>query len=181
MTQFIDWFSTTYPEHKEALLRCHHNFDEHETNPYHVEGDCWSHTMMVCKVAELKGYDKVVQVSALLHDLGKPSSRKINPKNNHVQFFGHEEKSALLAQPLLEALVKKEEITKEESLEIEELILLHGTLYKLSHEEIVEKFRGREVFFRHLVELVECDSLGRFANTPNQRAFHKEELLNLFR
>ena len=178
MTQLIDWFSTTYPNYKKALLSCHHNFDEHETNPYHVEGDCWSHTMMVCKVAELKGYDKVVQVSALLHDLGKPSSRKINPKNNHVQFFGHEKKSALLAKPLLEALVRKKEITKEESLEIEELILLHGMLYKMDNEEIVKKFKGRENFFRHLVELVECDSLGRFSNTPS---FNKEVLLNLFK
>ena len=178
MTQLIDWFSTTYPKYKEALLNCHHNFDEKETNPYHVEGDCWSHTMMVCKVAELKGYDKVVQVSALLHDLGKPSSRKINPQNNHVQFFGHEEKSALLAKPLLEKLVKKEEISQDEFLEIEELVLLHGTLYKLSNEEIVKKFKGRERFFRHLVELVECDGLGRFANSYD---FDKEELLNLFK
>ena len=178
MTQFIEWFSTTYPEYKKALLNCYHNFDEQEVNPYHIEGDCWSHTMMVCKVAQLKGYDKVVQVSALLHDLGKPSSRKINPLNNHVQFFGHEEKSALLARPLLEDLVKKGEITKEESLEIEELILLHGTLYKLSHKEIIERFRGKENFFRHLVELVECDGLGRFADSYS---FDKEELLNLFK
>ncbi len=178
MTQFIEWFSTTYPEHKEALLNCHHNFDEKETNPYHVEGDCWSHTMMVCKIAELKGYEKVVQISALLHDLGKPSSRKINPKNNHVQFFGHEEKSTLLARPLLEVLAREREITQEESLEIEELILLHGTLYKLSHEEIIEKFKGKEKFFRHLVELVECDSLGRFTNSYD---FNKEALLNLFK
>ena len=178
MTEFIDWFSTTYPQYKEALLNCHHNFNDSETNPYHVEGDCWSHTMMVCKVSQLKGYNKTVQISALLHDIGKPQSRKINPKNNHVQFFGHEEKSALLARPLLEDLVKKGKISKEESLEIEELILLHGTLYKLSHKEIVERFKGRENFFRHLVELVECDGLGRFANS---HSFDKEELLNLFK
>ncbi len=181
MTQFIDWFSTTYPEYKKALLECHHNFDNSETNPYHVEGDCWSHTMMVCKVVELKGYDKIVQISALLHDIGKPQSRKINSKNNHIQFFGHEKKSALLAKPILRELVKKGEITKEESLEIEELISLHGVLYKITHNEIIEKFRGRENFFRHLVELVECDNLGRFANISNQRDFNKKELLNLFK
>ena len=83
-----------------------------------------------------------------------------------------------MARPLLEALVSKEEITQEESVEIEELVLLHGTLYKLSHEEIVEKFKGREEFFRHLVELVECDGLGRFADSYS---FDKEELLNLFK
>ncbi len=181
MTEFIDWFSTTYPKYKEALLNCHHNFNNSETNPYHVEGDCWSHTMMVCKIAELKGYDKIVQISALLHDIGKPQSRKINPKNNHIQFFGHEKKSALLAKPILKELVEKKKITEEESLEIEELISLHGILYKITHQEIIERFKGRENFFRHLVELVECDNLGRFANISNQRVFNREELLNLFK
>ncbi len=177
MTEFIHWFSINYPEYKEALLNCHHNFDEKETNPYHVEGDCWSHTMMVCKVAELKGYNRVVQVSALLHDIGKPQARKINPKNNHVQFFGHEEISAVMAKPLVADLVKREMLTKEEADEVLEIVELHGTLYKMSHKEIVKRFRGREAFFKKLVELVECDGLGRFANCYD---FDKEELLKLF-
>jgi putative nucleotidyltransferase with HDIG domain len=70
--------------------------------------------MMVCKVAELRGYDRVVQVSALLHDIGKPQSRKINPKNNHVNFWGHEELSAKMAEPLVADLVTREMLSRKE-------------------------------------------------------------------
>ena len=108
MNKLLIWFQTNYPELKQALLNCHHNFDDKETNPYHIEGDCWSHTMMVCKIAELQNYDRVVQVAALLHDIGKPRSRKINHKNNHIQFFGHEALSAKMAKPLLVDLVERE-------------------------------------------------------------------------
>ena len=92
--QLIEWFQINYPDMHQALLQCNHNFDEKDLNPYHLESDCWSHTMMVCKIAELSHYEKVVQIAALLHDIGKPASRKINPRNNHVQFFGHENLSA---------------------------------------------------------------------------------------
>jgi HD superfamily phosphodiesterase len=89
--ELLIWFQTNYPELKKALMESHHNFDDIDTNPYHIEGDCWSHTMLVCKIAQLEGYDRVIQVSALLHDIGKPNSRTVNPKNNHIQFFNHEE------------------------------------------------------------------------------------------
>ena len=161
MTQLIDWFSTTYPKYKEALLKCHHNFDEKETNPYHVEGDCWSHTMMVCKIAQLKGYDRVVQVSALLHDIGKPQSRKINPKNNHVQFFGHEEVSAQMAKPLVEDLVARDMLTQDEADKVLEIIRLHGEIYK-RREQFKESLSPH--LFKSLCELNECDHLGRFAD-----------------
>jgi putative nucleotidyltransferase with HDIG domain len=73
--------------------------------------------MMVCKIAELSGYDKVVLVAALLHDIGKPASRKINPRNNHVQFFGHEEFSAEMAEDLLDLMIEESFITKDEKVE----------------------------------------------------------------
>lgn len=169
MLDLLNWFQKFYPEHKEALLNCHHNHNSDETNPYHVEGDCWSHTMMVCKIAELKAYDKVVQVSALLHDIGKPSSRKINPKNNHVQFFGHEELSAKLALPLVADLLERGLISADESKEILELILWHGYLYKEQDlQQIQKSFQGKKQLFNHLLELAECDDLGRFSETMGQ-------------
>lgn len=193
MIELLHWFQTTYPELKMQLLNCHHNFDRYTTNPYHVEGDCWSHTMMVCKIAELKGYDRVVQVSALLHDIGKPQSRKVNPKNNHVQFFGHEEHSSILARPMVADLVEKKMISSKEASEILELILLHGYLYKEdSVEKIYEKFKGNYKLFKHLVELVECDDLGRFSETMGKskvdiellshqlEAFEKKDKLDRF-
>lgn len=165
MIQYLHWFQTTYPELKFALLECHHNFDNTDTNLYHIEGDCWSHTMMVCKIAELKGYDRVVQVAALLHDIGKPNARKINPANNHVQFFGHEELSASMAEPLVADLVAKDMLGALEAQEVLELIALHAYLYKHNENEIYEKFKNNLSLFKHLIELCTCDDLGRFADT----------------
>jgi len=166
MIQYLHWFQTTYPELKRSLLECHHNFDNSDTNPYHVEGDCWSHTMMVCKIAQLKEYDSVVKVAALLHDIGKPHTRKVNLHNNHIQFLGHEEHSCELARPLVADLVERGFISFQESEEILELILLHGYLYKEKEfQQIENKFQGKKQLFNHLLELSECDDLGRFSET----------------
>lgn len=180
MIKLLHWFQTNYPEHKKALLECNHNFDDNDTNPYHVEGDCWSHTMMVCKIAELNQYDRVVQVSALLHDIGKPSSRKINPDNNHVQFFGHEELSSKMAEPLVKDLVDKEFLkSMDEAEEVLELITLHAYLYKENDVNVIyEKFKNRFQFFKHLLELRVCDDLGRFSQTMGQSTLDTEAILN---
>ena len=162
MIQLLHWFQTIYPHLKQELLECHHNFDDSDTNPYHVEGDCWSHTMLVCKVAELKGYDRVVQISALLHDIGKPQSRKINPQNNYVNFRGHEELSAQMAKPLVDDLVAREMLSKVEADEVLELITLHGEIYN-DREKVEKRLENRPLWLKHLLELSECDDLGRFS------------------
>lgn len=178
MIEFLEWFQINYPYLKKSLQECQHNFDDRDTNPYHIEGDCWSHTMMVCKIAELRSYDKVVQVSALLHDIGKPQSRKINPKNNHVQFFGHEELSANIAKPLVDDLVQREMITLNESEEILKLISLHSYLYKESdHNIIYKKFKKNLKLFKHLVELGNCDDLGRFSKTMNKSILDTDSII----
>ncbi len=158
IAKLIAWFSNNYPNLKKSMQNCEHG--EGDINPYHIEGDCWSHTMMVCKVAEIKQYEPIVQVAALLHDIGKPASRKINSKNNHVQFFGHEELSANIAKPILKQLVAEGYIVQEELSYIHDLIKYHGLVYKKSKKELKEKFK--EEFFNHLMDLNVCDNLGRF-------------------
>ena len=163
MYQLIKWFQINFPKMHNDLLQCNHNFDEKDLNPYHLESDCWSHTMMVCKIAELSHYDIVVQTAALLHDIGKPASRKINPRNNHVQFFGHEEFSAEMAVDVLDLMIKERTITVQEKEEVIKLITHHAFLYKHAEvTELLEYFDGDKVFCRHLIELIRCDSLGRF-------------------
>jgi tRNA nucleotidyltransferase (CCA-adding enzyme) len=174
MIELLIWFQTNYPELKKALMESQHNFDDSDVNPYHIEGDCWSHTMMVCKIAQLNGYDRVVEVSALLHDIGKPNSRTINPKNNHVQFFNHEELSAKMAEPLVDDLVARAMLNREEADEVLELIRLHTYLYKEYNSDLIyEKFKGRPKLFKHLLELCKCDDMGRF--TSNVGTFEIDE------
>ena len=163
MYQLVEWFQIHFPELHDDLLQCNHNYDEKDLNPYHLESDCWSHTMMVCKIAELSGYDKVVQIAALLHDIGKPQSRKVNPRNNHVQFFGHEDLSSQMSVEILILMIDHKMITLDEKMEIIELIEKHAFLHKVNNEEELYKvFKDRKTFYIHLVELNRCDSLGRF-------------------
>ena len=163
MYELITWFQKNYAHLQKELIECLHNYDFNDLNPYHLESDCWSHTMLVCKVAELKDYDLEVQVAALLHDIGKPLARKVNPRNNHVQFFGHEEISAKLAVPVLEQMIDENIITSEQKKSIVELIKLHSLLHKdQDPHELFKRFQERKRLYIHLVQLNQCDALGRF-------------------
>ncbi len=114
-------------------------------------------------MAEFFNYDKVVQVAALLHDIGKPASRKVNPKNNHVQFFGHEALSEEMAEEILFLMLHDTMINEEELVEIKELISLHSLLHKEKNPHALFKlFKNKKSFYIHLVELHRCDTLGRF-------------------
>lgn len=173
MYQLVEWFQINYPNMHKALLQCNHNFDEKDLNPYHLESDCWSHTMMVCKIAELSRYDKVVQVAALLHDIGKPASRKINSRNNHVQFFGHEALSAEMAEEVLAQMMKEQIISEEEKKEIIRLIAQHAFLHKHKEPKALAEYFGDDITFcKHLVQLSRCDSFGRFCpDLPNEAKY----------
>ncbi len=163
MHNYIAWFQRNYSELHKEMLECGHNFDAQELNPYHLESDCWSHTMMVCKIAELSKYDKVVQVSALLHDIGKPAARKINPHNNHVQFFGHEKLSTQMAEDILLSMIQEDLISEQEKEVIIKLIENHSFLHNNTEvESLLEEFGDQIEFCTHLVQLSRCDSLGRF-------------------
>ena len=162
MHKFIEWFCQNYPELKALMQACEHGED---INPYHIEGDCWSHTMMVCKVVELKGFDKVVQLAALLHDIGKPKVRRVNLNNNHVQFFGHEEESAKMAKPILDKLIDDSFITNKESLEVLTLVKLHSEPYKhKNRDSLLELLNNDKQLLNKLLELNESDNLGRFSS-----------------
>lgn len=176
MSYLIEWFQINYPQLCRDLLNCNHNACESNLNPYHLESDCWSHTMMVCKVAELYGYDKEVQISALLHDIGKPQARKINPRNNHVQFFGHEELSVEISGKVLSQMQKEKIVNKHEIREIKELIRLHSLLHKDPDPHmLLEQFKDNRELYVHLVQLNQCDHLGRFCedSAPVEKKFNR--------
>ncbi len=176
MYQLVEWFQIYFPALHNDLLQCNHNYDEKDLNPYHLESDCWSHTMMVCKIAELYEYDKVVQITALLHDIGKPQSRKVNPRNNHVQFFGHEDLSSQMSVEILDLMIDQNMVTSDEKKEIIELIEKHSFLHKVNDEKVLyEVFKNRKTFYIHLVQLNRCDSLGRFSadNNFNDKKYRK--------
>jgi len=174
MSEIITWFCINYPEIRKELLDCSHSGGDGEVNPYHIEGDCWSHTMMVCKMMEINSSDKALLVSALLHDIGKPAKRRVSLKNGHIQFFGHEEESALLAKPILAKMVNDGIVDDAQAKEALELISKHGYFYKAKDiDEVYQEFVDRREFFLKLTLLVECDHLGRFGSSQVEHSFEK--------
>lgn len=153
MWELLSWFQLEYPELVSEMRDSnHHMISEYryldkfdsvitdykatDINPYHIEGDVWTHTMMVCKQAENMPYE--VQIAALLHDIGKPSTRKVNPKNGRVSFFNHDAVSAFMS---LEILNRKElGLSKEQKLKIFNLIALHTQIYKLEDHNLVNTY-----------------------------------------
>lgn len=154
MTELVSWFQTEYPELVASMRACSHHGES--LNPYHVEGDIFCHTMMVCKQAENASYP--VKIAALLHDIGKPSTRAMNPKNGNVSFYNHDAVSAFMS---LEILKRPElGLTKEQQVRIFNLIALHTQIYKLSVEQLAAI--GDKELVSDLIELGKADHAGRF-------------------
>lgn len=63
---------------------------------YHSEGDVWVHTLLVMKNADP---NPLQQLTALLHDVGKPASR--TEDGDRIRFLNHEKHSVEIAQKFL--------------------------------------------------------------------------------
>lgn len=68
---------------------------------YHPEGDVFEHTMLMLR--HMAYPTPLLAWSVLLHDVGKPLTRSVEP-SGRIRFFSHEEKGACLAEEILERL-----------------------------------------------------------------------------
>ncbi len=71
-----------------------------EQNRWHAY-DVWRHTMAVMDACE---GDVVLRLAGLLHDVGKPRSRKLSDKTQDYTFYHHEEIGADMADAILRRL-----------------------------------------------------------------------------
>jgi len=176
MNELVSWFQMEYPRIVKSMKASDHhlNFaDTHKAevfpvfgagstpediNPYHQEGDVWTHTMMVCKQAENMPYE--VQIAALLHDIGKPSTRNVNPKNGRVSFFNHDAVSAFMSLSILnrEGLG----LSKDQKIEIFNLIAFHTQIFKLDLQQLARLRSLSSTFLQNLFLLGHADHEGRF-------------------
>ncbi len=80
-------------------------------NTFHHK-DVWGHsllTMANCEgiIVEGVGRDNtqsLTKLAALLHDIGKPACREVNPDTGRITFYGHDEKGAGLMDVIAERL-----------------------------------------------------------------------------
>ena len=69
MAELINWFMIEYTDLVDDMHNCTHAAKTNEPNIYHIEGDVFCHSMMVCQ--EARNDNIIVKLVALLHDSGK--------------------------------------------------------------------------------------------------------------
>jgi putative nucleotidyltransferase with HDIG domain len=66
--------------------------------------DVYEHLLRTMQAAADKGFTLEMRLSALLHDIGKPATRRTGGKNKLYTFFGHEVVGARMTKDILERL-----------------------------------------------------------------------------
>ncbi len=83
--------------------------------------DVYEHLLRTLQAAADKGYSIEMRLAALLHDIGKPTTRRTGGKNKMYTFFGHEVVGAKMAEKILHRLKMPREITEK----VVKLVRLH--------------------------------------------------------
>ena len=141
---------------------------------YHKEGggDVYLHVLMVLDNAK-KGH--IAQISALLHDIGKPPTRKVGPETGRVRFKHHEPEGARMT----EILLKRLQFDPEDVRKISKLVDMHTRPHafgrdavKPSQKAVRKLVRDAGDVIDDLLDLSEADCLGNIPvrnNVPQLR------------
>lgn len=154
--ELIEKFIKTYPDIVKQMREADHAYDSDNQNPYHLEGDVFTHTMMVMKEADRNNLPYPLKVACLLHDIGKPFVRDTSefPK---TKFYNHESVSAFTALSLMDDLglnkIEKEYVFK--------IICLHTEPYKRKLMDLQEDICNIGLYY-NLLQVSEADKNGRF-------------------
>lgn len=143
--EFKDVIFEIIPELKEI-------YGFKQNNPYHKH-DVWCHTVEVVKEVE---DDKILRISALLHDIGKPSSYTEIEGGGH--FYGHPDKSVEIS----EIILKRLRYSNEEIEEALTLIKYHDVQF-INTKKFIKRMLNKmgEEKFRKLLKLREADIRGQ--------------------
>lgn len=163
-----------YPDLVKAMKNSDHHWDNQKLNPFHLEGDVWTHTCMVLLMAHTLKVPDEVKIACLLHDIGKPFAEERKEETERVRFFGHEGLSFYMAIDIVDKYLKTQE-QKDTALK---LIAQHSIVYDYlkvqdgvpvlnKPEEFKRMFANQGEYFKMLLQMVECDSKGRFCHDLN--------------
>jgi putative nucleotidyltransferase with HDIG domain len=180
VANLVKWFQLKHSKIVKAMIESNHHYDaEFLLNPYHLEGDVWTHTMMVVLEAsklkkKLDGnmYNHVL-VSALLHDIGKPLARKVSKEKKRVHFWGHEPISAFLCISILKDIEKEFNIKLNHRLIIE-AIAMHTDVYNVPREKLADRLIKNQPLADLLSYLSSADYAGRFFEMGERDMEHIE-------
>lgn len=131
--------------------------------------DVYEHLLRTMQAAADKGFSTSMRIAALLHDIGKPATRRTGGKNKHYTFFGHEVVGARMAKKILSRL----KYPREESEIIEKLVRWH--MFFSDPDEITLSAVRRTIVrigedqIENLLNLRVCDRIG--TGRPKEQPF----------
>lgn len=74
--------------------------------------DVYEHLLRSLQAAADKDYPTEMRLAALLHDIGKPATRRTGGKNKHYTFYGHEVVGARMAKTIMKRLKMPKDMAK---------------------------------------------------------------------
>jgi len=165
-----------YPDLVNQMKLSSHHHSNGSKSPHHMEGSIWDHTMLVYQRALLLN-NKLLELAALLHDIGKMDTRK-EKDNGRVAFRYHENVSMYKSIDIL----KKLELSDEDILYVLRMIAWHGMLWRKKHErheDLLSKINRRYSFdgnfYQDFVKFVKADAFGRILANDSEETRLLEE------
>lgn len=171
----VTWMLQQHADYVARMRQCSHHYSDRHLNPWHLEGDVWSHTLLVLKAyAQSEQLDVCVALTALLHDIGKVGAARVLHQKQRVIFKGHEGLSAWLAWDWLHD--EQLALSMAQKLRIFSLIALHGCVYTgwFDEDEIVAQlqraFCGVDaLFWQQLKRQYAYDAAGQITFNDNNK------------
>jgi len=131
--------------------------------------DVYEHLLRTLQAAADKGFSTPMRLAALLHDIGKPKTRREGGKNKKYTFFGHEVVGARMTKTILERL----KLPRETIDEVEKLVRWH--MFFSDPDEITLAAVRRTIVrigednIENLLNLRVCDRIG--TGRPKEQPF----------
>ncbi len=131
--------------------------------------DVYEHLLRTLQAAADKGYSTEMRLAALLHDIGKPASRREGGKNKQYSFFGHEVIGARMTRKILDRLKLPRELIDT----VEKLVRWH--MFFSDPDEITLSAVRRTIVrigedqIDNLLNLRVCDRIG--TGRPKEQPF----------
>jgi len=131
--------------------------------------DVFEHLLRTLQATADKGYSLEMRLAALLHDIGKPATRRTGGKNKLYTFFGHEVVGARMTKKILERL----KMSRETIDIVEKLVRWH--MFFADTEEITLTAVRRTITrvgedqIENLLNLRVCDRIG--TGRPKEQPF----------
>lgn len=164
--KILKWFINNYKDLYLQMKSTKHS--DNDINPYHIECDVWTHTMLVLSKLP-DDCNSVVFTAALLHDIGKCSNfiKSYRTINNTIRksFRNHASMSFYLSIDIVNKLLKSDIIKDENENELNyfkgDILFLIAT----HSNRNIEIFDNTDIC-NYYQMLKDADKEGRFTEIP---------------